>query len=118
MSTDEIGLPVSPLVERAIAAAIPGALSRSKYTVCDGATIVSTEPLSIKMPQARWAYGVHFPLDHTALRRMPTDASCVAQVKLVVDGGPVGVAACNADGTSFTTPEMVASGSTEILSYS
>lgn len=114
MSTDQITLAASPLIQPVPKAAIHGALSLSRYRVCDGATLVSTEPLSIKMPQQQWAYGILFPLDHGAFNGKPADALFVLQVKLVVEGGSVGVAACNADGSAFTSPEAFVSGTAEI----
>lgn len=64
-----------PLLERLPDVAIPGALLLSRYNLCNGATIVGAEPLSIKMPQAQWAYGIKFPLDHNLSERL-ADASC------------------------------------------
>ncbi|MGH9697446.1 MAG: hypothetical protein ACRD5Z_25100, partial [Bryobacteraceae bacterium] len=67
------------------------------------------------MPKQQWAYGILFPLDHAALSGRSDDEPCVVRVKLVVEGGIVGVAACNSEGLVFTAPETVVGGASEIL---
>jgi hypothetical protein len=66
------------------------------------------------MPEQRWAYGISYPLNHATLQRRPADAPCVLQIKLSVEGGIIGVAGCDFEGSSFTTPESFAQGTTQI----
>jgi hypothetical protein len=114
MTDNQIAVSNLPLVDRIPGDLIPGAVSLPKYALANGAALLGAEPLSIEMPQQQWAYGVVFPLDHTALSGRLGNASCVAYVNLVVEGGIVGVAASSADGSKFVVPETVASGDTEV----
>ena len=100
-----------PLLERASEAPIAGALSVDRYQLCNNATLLSVAPLSIKMPDQQWSYGILFPLDHD---KLPTNESCIAHIKFAAEGGAVGVAGCSADGARLTTPETVARGAAEV----
>ena len=112
MRTPEPRLP-SPLVQRTAQEPVPRALSLSRYILCDGTHEIGDEPLTVRMPPLQWAYGLLFPIDHGALPRNLAGQSYVATVKLVVDGGTVGVAACNFDGSKFTAAEIFAKGTAE-----
>jgi hypothetical protein len=114
MTRHPIPLSTSTMIQRLPKAAIPDGLSLSRYTLSNGASRASAVPLCILLPQQQWAYGVSFPLDHAALSGRSADAPCVVHVKLVVEGGVVGVAACDANGSSLTAPEDFAIGTVEI----
>jgi len=105
--------PPSRLMPRELKVAVPEALSLSRFKLCNGSNLIESEPPSIDMPRQQWAYGILFPFDDLVRSRLAS-ASCVARLKLVAEGGPVGVAACNGDWSRFTTSEIFASGAAEI----
>ena len=126
MSIGQVRLPAWPLTQRLPKRLIAGGLSLSRCTLGEDTVLLSTEPLSIKMPPQQWAYGIVFPLDlplaarlrfraSSVLRRRGDDKTHVARIKLTVEDGIVGVAATNADGSSFIAPERVVGGSAEAL---
>jgi hypothetical protein len=109
-----MSLPTPPLIELTPGMPIPGPVSLHRYTLCNDAILLAAEPPSIAMPQQPWAYGVQFPLDFALLNSIPPDRPAVVQLKLVVEGGMVGVAACNSDRSQFTTAETVAIGAADV----
>ena len=126
MSIGQVRLPAWPLTQRLPKRLIAGGLSLSRCTLGEDTVLLSTEPLSIKMPPQQWAYGIVFPLDlplaarlrfraSSVLRRRGDDKTHVARIKLTVEDGIVGVAATNADGSSFIAPERFVGGSAEAL---
>lgn len=113
-SENAVRLPSPPLTQRSPKSLIFGALSPSRYALLNDAAAVSAEPFRVQMPEQQWAYGISYPLDHGALQGRPADAPCVLQINLSVEGGTIGVAGCDLAGSTFTTPESFAQGTTQL----
>jgi Putative capsular polysaccharide synthesis protein len=94
----------SELFERAEGEVSPPAVAL-RWELCNDAIVLSTSPLTIRMPRQQWSYGLLLPLDPRAMPAQPQGV--VVRLRLAVRNGMIGVAGVEAGLAVLTTAEQV-----------
>jgi Putative capsular polysaccharide synthesis protein len=94
----------SPLIEFSEGELLPDVISLKNWQLCNDATILTHEPLTVRMPKPQWSYGVLLPL--TMQLRDQAQTICV-RLELHVRSGQIGFAGVDRTLGTLTTAEKI-----------
>jgi hypothetical protein len=94
---------VTPLVEHAEGAILPGVVSIRRSQTCNDAAILSRSPLAVRMPAQQWSYGLLIPISADAI---PKNINALTvKFELSIQEGDLGIAGVDEHLSKLTTVE-------------
>lgn len=94
----------SPLAEFAAGDLLSNVVSLQNAQICNDATILSSSPLTIRMPMQQWAYGFLVPINRDAVSN--ATRALVIQMHLLVRSGEIGIAVVDESLSNLITIEQ------------